>query len=140
MYKLLFGGLLLMTGAAYGQLHDLVNRIVPPQVKTKVAPEYTDRAAAAGLKGTVVLRITVDRSGIPRDAQFVAFIDSRDPSKPKSQSEALGLDESAIAAVRKWRFTPAIKNMDPVAVEATVELNFQGPEHSPPERFREHQL
>jgi outer membrane biosynthesis protein TonB len=138
MYKLLFG-CLLATSAVYGQTNDLVDRIAPPYVKTKVDAQYTDRAATAGLKGAVVLRIVIDRDGIPRDPKFISFVDERDPANPKTRSTALGLDESAMAAVRKWRFSPAIKDLGPVATYATVEMTFHGPEHSPPGRFQEHQ-
>lgn len=139
MHKLLFGCLLIITSVAYGQTNDLVDRIAPPQVKTKVDAKYTDRAAAAGLKGSVVLRIIIDRDGIPRDPKFISFIDDRDPANPKPRSSVLGLDKSAMAAVLNWRFSPAIKDMGPVATYATVYMTFHGPEHSPSGRFREYQ-
>jgi periplasmic protein TonB len=37
----------------------------------------------------------------------------------------LGLDEKAIEAVQKWRFKPGVKDGRPVAVAATVEVNFR---------------
>jgi TonB family protein len=37
----------------------------------------------------------------------------------------LGLDEKAIEAVRKWKFEPAMKNGQPVAVQVNVEVNFR---------------
>ena len=41
------------------------------------------------------------------------------------RSLGMGLDEKAIAAVRMWRFEPARKNGQPVAVQVNVEVNFQ---------------
>jgi len=41
------------------------------------------------------------------------------------RSLGMGLDEKAIAAVRIWRFEPARKNGQPVAVQVNVEVNFQ---------------
>jgi TonB family protein len=35
------------------------------------------------------------------------------------------LDEKAVEAVKKWRFQPARKNGHPVAVQISVEVNFQ---------------
>jgi len=36
-----------------------------------------------------------------------------------------GLTEKAIEAVRRYRFTPAMKNGEPVSVMITVEVNFK---------------
>ncbi|MBM3793600.1 MAG: TonB family protein [Acidobacteria bacterium] len=37
----------------------------------------------------------------------------------------LGLDEQAVAAVREWRFAPAMRGDKPVNVSATIEVNFR---------------
>jgi TonB family protein len=39
----------------------------------------------------------------------------------------LGLDEKAVEAVRQWKFEPATLDGTPVAVQATVEVNFRAP-------------
>jgi len=36
----------------------------------------------------------------------------------------MGLDEKAMEAVRQWRFTPAMKDGTPVAVQIAVEVSF----------------
>jgi len=36
-----------------------------------------------------------------------------------------GLDEKAMEAVRQWRFKPALRDGKPVAVPATIEVNFR---------------
>jgi protein TonB len=35
------------------------------------------------------------------------------------------LDDAAVAAVRQWRFTPALLNGEPVPVVMTVTVNFK---------------
>ena len=54
----------------------------------------------------------VDAGGRPQQVQI-------------SRSLGMGLDEKAIAAVRSWRFTPAMKDGRPVAVQINVEVNFR---------------
>ena len=132
MFKLLVGCLLAMsTAAVYAQtnLHDLVNRPEPPKLKYKVAPEYTESAAKGHLEGKAIVQVTIDRYGVPQDPKFVAFYDSRHPDI--AAADPLGLDKSAVTAVRKWRFTPGRKNFDTIAAQATVVVDFAGPESVP---------
>ena len=39
--------------------------------------------------------------------------------------QGLGLDEQAVAAIMRWKFNPAQKDGAPVAVMATIEVNFK---------------
>jgi protein TonB len=41
------------------------------------------------------------------------------------RSLGMGLDEKAIEAMGKWRFTPAMKNGKPVRMKAVTEMNFR---------------
>jgi protein TonB len=61
----------------------------------QVAPDYPEQARLAGVAGTVVLRTQVLTSGYP--GEITVFRSSGDTR----------LDESALSAVRKWRFVPA---------------------------------
>lgn len=83
-----------------------------PVVLYKVDPEYSEEARKAKYSGTVVLQLIVDSSGKARDIRVV-------------RSLGLGLDEKAIDAVNKWKFRPGYKGGQPVAVQATIEVNFR---------------
>jgi protein TonB len=78
----------------------------------KVEPEYSEEARKAKFQGTVVLSIIIDEKGTPTNFKVVRPL-------------GLGLDEKAIEAVQKWRFRPGMKEGRPVAVIATVEVNFR---------------
>ena len=41
------------------------------------------------------------------------------------RSAGMGLDERALEAVRTWRFEPARKDGQPVAVQISVEVSFR---------------
>lgn len=83
-----------------------------PLLLFKVEPEYSEEARKAKFQGTVVLFVVVDEKGNPRELKVVRAL-------------GLGLDEKAIEAVQKWRFKPGVKDGRPVAVAATVEVNFR---------------
>jgi hypothetical protein len=123
--------LVMSAPAVYGQriLHDLVNRPAPPEPKYKVAAEYTEKAAQAGLKGKAVVQVVIDRNGVPQVPKFIAFYDARHPDV--ALTDPLGLDQTAVAAVRKWRFAPARKNFDTIPAQATIVVDFPGPEKAP---------
>jgi TonB family protein len=87
-------------------------------------PEYTEAARQAGIQGTVVLRTLIDTEGRPQEIKVMKSLEP-------------GLDEQAIKAVRQWRFPPAMKDGNPVAVPITLEVNFhlyQQPGSAPGEK------
>jgi TonB family protein len=78
----------------------------------KVEPEYSEEARQRKFQGTVILFIVVDAEGKPRDLRVIRPL-------------GLGLDQKAIEAVEKWKFKPGMKDGKPVAVQATIEVNFR---------------
>ncbi len=78
----------------------------------KPDPDYSEEARKAKFQGTVVLSLVVDDKGLPRDVKIVRPL-------------GLGLDQKAIEAVQRWRFRPGMKDGKPVAVYATIEVNFR---------------
>lgn len=79
-----------------------------------ISPEayFTAEARAAKYQGVCLISLIVDANGLPQNLQVKL------PLK-------YGLTESAIAAVSKYRFKPAMKNGQPVPVEVIVEVNFK---------------
>jgi len=84
----------------------------PPVLLYKKEPAYTEKARKAKYQGRALLSIEIDSSGRVTNARMV-------------RSLGLGLDENAIEAVRQWRFRPAMKDGQPVAVTVRVEVNFR---------------
>ena len=75
-------------------------------------PDYSEEARKAKYQGTCVLWLVVASDGKPRDIRVARTL-------------GLGLDEKAIAAVKLWRFEPAMKDGKPVAVQISVEVSFR---------------
>lgn len=66
----------------------------PPELVTRVMPQYPARARALAVTGQVVIALVLDRDGRPEQDLRVV------------QSVPL-LDAAAVEAVRQWRFRPA---------------------------------
>lgn len=99
-------------GGFGGGVYRIGGGVSAPVVLVKVEPEYSEEARKAKWQGTVVLSVVVDEKGYPRDLKVL-------------RSLGLGLDQKAIEAVEKWRFKPGLKDGKPVAVAATIEVNFR---------------
>ncbi len=97
---------------APGPVYQLGGDVTTPRPIYKVEPQYSEEARHAGLQGIVVLQIIIDEKGVPSDIKLRRRL-------------GLGLDEKAVEALTKWRFKPGTKNGRPVAVRATVEINFR---------------
>jgi len=85
---------------------------VPPKPIYTPDPEYTPSARHDQVQGIVVVRINLDADGIPHDVKVARGLRS-------------DLDQKAIEAVTKWRFTPAMKDGKPVSASVNVEVAFR---------------
>jgi protein TonB len=99
-------------GGVGGGVFRVGGGVSAPVVLYKVDPEYSEEARKAKYSGTVVLQLVVDATGRAQNIRVV-------------RSLGLGLDEKAIEAVNKWKFRPGYRNGQPVAVMATIEVNFR---------------
>ncbi|MEZ5277307.1 MAG: energy transducer TonB [Opitutaceae bacterium] len=86
-----------------------VDRI--PRVKYQVAPAYPYKLKEAGFEGSVVISFVCD----PRGRVVLAHVKS---------SPHVKLAESAVRALRQWRFEPGIKNGKTVSVQMEIPFNF----------------
>lgn len=85
--------------------------VSPPRALFQKEPEFTESARVAKFKGTVTLGLTVDKDGVPTRIRILSPLGS-------------GLDAKAVQAVESWKFEPARKDGEPVAVEIAVEVDF----------------
>lgn len=76
----------------------------------KSPPVYPPIAKAAGVQGTVVLDVTIDKTGAVEDLKVVS-------GHPM-------LQQAALDAVKTWRYKPFQLNGDPVTAETTVNVIF----------------
>jgi len=75
--------------------------------------KYSDAAVKAKYEGTVVLSVVVTPGGRATDFKILRGL-------------GMGLDEKAVEAVEKWKFSPALDpDGNPGAVLQTIEITFQ---------------
>ena len=82
--------------------------VVPPRIIHRVDPASVD-GKDLGRAGTVILDAVIQENGVPKVIRVV-------------RSLSWGLDENAIAALKQWRFSPAMKDGQPVKVRMNVEM------------------
>lgn len=75
-------------------------------------PEYSRSSRRAGEQGKVLLRVLVNELGLPESVEIA------------KGSGFERLDESALDAVKKWRFVPAKRNNAPMSAYVTVPIQF----------------
>jgi len=99
-------------GGVGGGVYRVGGGVSPPRPTFAPDPEYSEEARKAKYQGTVILTMIVGPDGKARDIRV-------------SRSLGMGLDEKALEAVRTWRFDPARKNAQAVAVMISVEVTFR---------------
>jgi protein TonB len=76
----------------------------------KVQPAYPPLARSARIQGTVVLQALIGKDGSIQNLRVVS-------GHPM-------LTNSALEAVRQWKYKPYYLNGEPVEVETTINVNF----------------
>jgi TonB family protein len=95
-----------------GGLYGNGTGLVAPRPIYDPEPEYSDEARRNKFQGDVVLWVVIGSDGAPRDIRV-------------QRSLGMGLDEKAVAAVKNWRFQPAMKDGRAVTVQVSIEVNFR---------------
>ena len=114
-----------MLNAQYVRITDvdaIANGVSPPTVlesafapyteEAKVEPLYTEEARRARLEGVVILEAIVTKDGTV-DAIHVV------------QGLAFGLTDSAMDALKQWKFSPGKKDGQDVDVALSIAINFR---------------
>jgi TonB family protein len=86
-----------------------------PQPFRRLKPEYPPSAAEADAEGTVDIEVFIDKAGEVADINVERWA-------------GFGLDDAAIAIVRRLHFRPATKNGVPVPMRVLLRYNFRKPE------------
>ena len=94
-----------------------INDYVPveknPEPVKIVQPAYPDIAIRAGLEGTVLVKVLVNKDGRVEKSVMI-------------KNDGMNVfDEPALTAAKHWVFTPAIMNGHPVKVWVVVPLRFR---------------
>lgn len=85
----------------------------PPKPLTPIRPKYPEIAQEAGIEGTVIVQVFVDKKGRVKETHILKGIPNT------------GLDEAAIKAIRKTRFKPAKQRERAVGVWISIPVNFK---------------
>lgn len=84
----------------------------PPVPLRKVDPKYYPAAIADRVEGKVRLTAVIRKDGRVDSVRLLAHLDDR-------------LDQSAQEAMDKWQFEPALRDGQPVDVDAVIEIPFR---------------
>jgi periplasmic protein TonB len=88
-----------------GDVQAPVKTFAPP-------PQYTEIARKARIQGVVIVQAIIDKEGNVTNVKVLKGL-------------PMGLDQSAVEAIKKWKFDPATLNGKPVAVYYNLTVNFQ---------------
>lgn len=87
------------------------NGIQAPKGIYTPQPEYSDKARRKKINGIVLLSFVVAKDGTVRDPVVTKSLES-------------SLDQQSLDTVKKWKFEPATKDGQPVAVRVQAEMSF----------------
>jgi TonB family protein len=99
-------------GGGISQGHPPERNVTMPRAIFMPDPEFTDLARKKKIQGVVTLSLIVGIDGTTHDITVDKGI-------------GYGLDEKAVQAVSRWKFTPALKDGEPIEQKIAVEVSFR---------------
>jgi protein TonB len=84
----------------------------PPEIRTRIPPEYPERAQQREIEGRVVVAVLV---GVDGQVQQLQINESTPPGV---------FDDAVLAAVRQWTFEPAQYQGNPVETWVNIPIPF----------------
>lgn len=84
-----------------------------PRLLREVKPNYTRDAMREKVQGSVSLEAVVQADGTVGEVRVTRSLDRE-----------FGLDDEAVACVKKWRFSPGTKDGEAVPVLVEIEMSF----------------
>ncbi len=90
-------------------VYELGKGVEPPRPVHQVSPEHSSKGFR--VSGTVLIGLVVSSHGEPGEVHVIRSLEK-------------DVDQSAVDAVKQWRFEPATKDGKPVAVKISVEIRF----------------
>jgi TonB family protein len=106
------GGSLVMHFAELKEEDDKPGELVAPVATQEVDPGYPLELMRQNVQGTVILSAVIHSDGAVGEVRVLRGVDDR-------------LDQYASAALSRWRFRPATRNGDPVAIQTVVMIPFR---------------
>jgi TonB family protein len=91
-------------------VYDLGPGVTPPRVIKQTAPQYPNGRGVRAV-GSVIVGLIVSSKGLPKDPHILKSLDK-------------DLDQSAVDAVKEWRFAPAQKDGKAIAVRVSLQIEF----------------
>jgi protein TonB len=98
-------------GNTGGGVRQIGGGVSAPVLLYQVDPEFSEEARRSKTAGNVLVNLWVDENGNPSHVHVLRGI-------------GMGLDEKAVAAVKLYKFKPAMENGKPVTVEMNVDVTF----------------
>lgn len=86
-------------------------KVEESHIISKKMPVYPAAAKAAGIQGKVTLEAVISKEGVPQELRVL--------SSPSDD-----LSESALEAVREWRYSPTLLNGNPVEVLTDIVISY----------------
>ena len=95
-----------------GKSDDARDCVTAPRATYSPDPKYPEKARRAKERGDVILQLVVGTDGLPHDIKVDRGL------TPET-------DQAAIDAVKRWKFTPAARDRQPVPAQIKVEVSFK---------------